>query len=110
MTPPPTVMPYVMALHIDEDHPAFAGHFPGMPIVPGVVLLDEALVAIERATGESLARCTLTSIKFQQVLRPGEALVLRFGRLPPCGFRFEIESDGRVIAAGRLNGGTPDAL
>lgn len=102
--------PTVVALQIADDHPAFAGHFPGMPIVPGVVLLDEALLAIERATGECLVRCTFTAVKFKQALRPGDPLTLRFERVPPRGYHFALESAGNVVAEGRLRAGTADVL
>ena len=36
-----------VSLCIAPHHPALAGHFPEFPVVPGVVLLDEALHAIE---------------------------------------------------------------
>jgi 3-hydroxyacyl-[acyl-carrier-protein] dehydratase len=31
---------------ISADHPSLPGHFPGTPIVPGVVILDEILAAL----------------------------------------------------------------
>ena len=34
---------------IGAEHPALAGHFPGAPILPGVLLLDEMLREIGRA-------------------------------------------------------------
>ena len=38
---------------VPPDHPAFAGHFPGRPIVPGVVLLDQALLFAAQMRGEA---------------------------------------------------------
>ena len=40
---------------VPADHPAFAGHFPGHPIVPGVVLLDRAVQMAQRLRGGPLA-------------------------------------------------------
>jgi 3-hydroxymyristoyl/3-hydroxydecanoyl-(acyl carrier protein) dehydratase len=37
-------------LRIAADHPAYAGHFPGRPILPGVALLSEVMHEIARAT------------------------------------------------------------
>jgi 3-hydroxymyristoyl/3-hydroxydecanoyl-(acyl carrier protein) dehydratase len=94
--------PRSIELTIPADHPAFAGHFPGNPIVPGVVLLDEAVFAIGAATGAADAPFTLTQVKFRQVLRPGEPLTLRFEAAGERRFRFEFESRGRGVASGTL--------
>jgi 3-hydroxyacyl-[acyl-carrier-protein] dehydratase len=40
----------ITILHIPAQHPAFDGHFPGAPLLPGVVLLDEILEAVRAAT------------------------------------------------------------
>ncbi len=92
----------VTELPVAADHPAFAGHFPGMPIVPGVVLLDETLHAIARLSGTRLDQCTLRAVKFRSVARPGQPLTLQFERLRGNGIRFEIHSSGQMIADGTL--------
>ena len=33
------------AFHIRADHPCLVGHFPGAPVVPAVIILDEVLSA-----------------------------------------------------------------
>jgi len=34
-------------LRIAKDHPAYEGHFPGHPLLPGVVLIAEAMAALD---------------------------------------------------------------
>lgn len=90
------------ALPIDPGHPAFAGHFPGAPIVPGVVLLDEALHAMAGAMGIPLAACELRAVKFLSPLSPGVAVVLVSEVQANGSIRFEILADQRKIATGSV--------
>jgi 3-hydroxymyristoyl/3-hydroxydecanoyl-(acyl carrier protein) dehydratase len=89
-------------LVIAKDHPAFAGHFPGMPVVPGVVLLDEALHAIGKELGIELAACEIRSLKFLSPLSPGEPACVLHETTDSGSIRFEIVSDERKIASGML--------
>jgi len=89
-------------LSISPQHPAFAGHFPGSPIVPGVVLLDEALHAIACSTGLSLAACELRSIKFLNPLTPGVAVMLLSEVQANGSIRFDILAGERKIATGSV--------
>lgn len=57
-------------LTVPDDHPSLAGHFPGNPVVPGVLLLHRAMDALHRRTGEQIA--LLKRVKFLSALRPGE--------------------------------------
>ena len=90
-----------VALRIPADHPAFAGHFPGRPIVPAVVLLAEALAALERDAGAGAGPLTLSSAKFLVPVGPGAPLALSRARTPN-GWRFEIHSGGQLVASGVL--------
>jgi len=59
-------------------HPASEGHFPGNPVIPGAVLLSEALRAIESHLGVSLEPCELRSAKFFHPTRPGDRVQIEF--------------------------------
>lgn len=52
------------------DHPSLHGHFPGHPIVPGVLVLDHVLQALRRFTGREMSH--LQQVKFTAALLPGE--------------------------------------
>lgn len=91
-----------ITITIPVDHPAFAGHFPGTPIVPGVVLLDEALFAIQDPDGPLADRCRIASAKFFHPVGPGAVLTIRHETLPNGSIQFEILAGQRKIASGSL--------
>lgn len=61
---------------VPPDHPSLAGHFPGHPIVPGVVLLDAVLEAIQVAHGAHWQLHSIVSTKFLRALEPSLPLDL----------------------------------
>jgi 3-hydroxyacyl-[acyl-carrier-protein] dehydratase len=89
------------ALPVAADHPAYAGHFPGQPILPGVVLLAEVMAAIAEATGRGPERWTLANVKFLGAVTPGTALALRHEEVDG-NVRFEVRAGDRVVASGAL--------
>ena len=95
-------MSSVTTLRIADDHPAFPGHFPGEPIVPGVVLLDEALNALAAEYSLDLAGCTLASAKFPSAARPGEPLELESERDERARVRFDVRAAGRTVLTATL--------
>ncbi|MCL2344766.1 MAG: hypothetical protein FWC58_02785 [Desulfobulbus sp.] len=87
------------ALPFPPDHPVFAGHFPGNPIIPGVQLLDRAKRMIETECGVLL--CGIQAAKFLSPAGPGEALELEY-RLDEKQAAFEIRCGERKIASGQF--------
>jgi 3-hydroxymyristoyl/3-hydroxydecanoyl-(acyl carrier protein) dehydratase len=83
---------HVIPLPIAADHPAYAGHFPGRPILPGVVLLDAALHALAARSGMPVAaeKSQLKSAKFHSPVLPGEPLTLHYAESPGGGLRFDL--------------------
>jgi len=88
------------SLSIAVDHPAFVGHFPSAPVVPGVVLLDEAMAAIAALTGISLNR--IAWAKFLRPVSPGEPLLVQFVVGAGGVVDFEIVTGASRVASGRL--------
>ena len=87
---------------VPADHPAFAGHFPGMPILPGVVLLDIALQTIADASGIALDNCEIGSVKFLSPAGPGDELLIRHSIADNGTMRFDILAGERKIASGNI--------
>ncbi|MBT9567664.1 MAG: hypothetical protein IV085_05140 [Thiobacillus sp.] len=89
-----------LELSIAADHPAYAGHFPGQPILPGVVLLDAALHSLAAVAGAATGCSQVKSVKFLSSVLPGEALTLHYSAAPGGGFRFDIRAHARAVASG----------
>ena len=88
---------------VPPDHPSLPGHFPGRPIVPGVVLLDEVVAAINEWQGKIFVPAAFPSVKFVQPLLPGELFAIRLKREGER-VEFECTAAGRVLIRGVMVG------
>lgn len=97
---------FEQVLRIDAGHPALPGHFPGQPLVPGVILLEQLALALRAWRGQRLA-CVLEA-KFVAPLLPDEVAMLCLTETDAerSRFRFEIRRDGSLLARGVIEGAT----
>jgi len=91
-------------VEIAIDHPAFAGHFPGQPVLPGIALLAEVLEASLREP--ALAGCIgseprLVVVKFLAPVGPGAALRIDF-RLGTRTLEWRVAEGDRDVSSGQI--------
>jgi 3-hydroxyacyl-[acyl-carrier-protein] dehydratase len=84
------------------DHPAAQGHFPGNPIIPGAVLLDEVLHAIGAGVPAASAGCEIRSAKFLRPVRPGDRVIIQWSAPSSGEIRFECLLQGQPVLTGAL--------
>lgn len=83
-------------------HPALPGHFPGSPVVPGVVVLDEVRAIAARWLGAPLLLAGLPQVKFSAPLLPGHAAQVQLQH-EGARLRFTVsDASGAVLASGVL--------
>ena len=87
---------------VQADHPALAGHFPGRPIVPGIVLLDRAIVFAEQLRGRPGGGWQIGNAKFFSPAGPGELLTFTLQEKAGGAIGFTVRAAGREVAAGSL--------
>ena len=102
-------MGYERTLAISKDHPALPGHFPGHPVVPGVVVLDEVIETLGEHYGQRLVVTGLPSVKLSSPLLPEELLTITVEPEDPETAAFTCRVGNRLVASGsirfRLPGG-----
>lgn len=95
-----------MRFSIPSDHPSLPGHFPGRPVVPGVVVLDHVVAAIEatRDTAQGpLPPLRLPQVKFVQPLLPGEDAEVVLDPAPEAlRWRFRVLRGDALVASGEV--------
>jgi 3-hydroxyacyl-[acyl-carrier-protein] dehydratase len=88
---------------ISARHPALAGHFPGNPVVPGVVILGRVCEAFRRDHDARVRGVRL--VKFHAPLRPAEPFAIHLARTGPGRCAFRVVRGDTLIAAGTLETG-----
>lgn len=99
-------------LRVPAELPCLEGHFPGVPVLPGVAQLGWVVEAAGRLRGRPVTPSGIEALKFRELLRPGDTFTARVeiaggsggGSGPGAsgGIRFSVEREGRVAASGRL--------
>ena len=73
---------YAGTFSFDPGHPIFQGHFPGFPVVPGVLLIEcmaqcggaGVIKAGGISTNQTILLASVASAKFRRMVRPGDAI------------------------------------
>lgn len=88
---------------VDPALDVFEGHFPGNPILPGVVQIDLIIAAAARMfqSRPETAFLGLSAIKFKAMVRPGDSLRLLLECTPP-GVSFAVKRGSDICTMGHL--------
>jgi 3-hydroxymyristoyl/3-hydroxydecanoyl-(acyl carrier protein) dehydratase len=89
-------------LTITKDHPALPGHFPGHPIVPGVLVLDEVIETLKQRYGDALVVTGLPAVKLSSPLKPEEPLVITIEPEDVGMAAFTCHVGARLVASGSI--------
>ena len=97
---------FSQGIRFDPAHPALPGHFPGQPLVPGVLLLEQVAMALRNWRGQRLAR--VLEAKFMAPLLPDQAAQVQLTEMDGARsrIRFVIQRDGVTLARGTIEGAT----
>jgi 3-hydroxymyristoyl/3-hydroxydecanoyl-(acyl carrier protein) dehydratase len=91
-------------LAVTEDLDVFRGHFPGLPVLPGVAQVDWAL-RLAKSHGLIGVGAELRDfqVKFRNVIRPAIPLTLTLRwDANKQRIRFDYHSDATLMSSGRL--------
>jgi len=61
---------YKTTISLDKNHPIFQGHFPGLPVVPGVCMMAIVKELLEEAVNRPLQLLQTANIKFLSLINP----------------------------------------
>jgi 3-hydroxymyristoyl/3-hydroxydecanoyl-(acyl carrier protein) dehydratase len=87
---------------IEPNHPSLAGHFPGRPVVPGVVVLDQTIAVILRDRPNQFVTA-LREVKFLSPVIPGDAVTVEILATLPDRVTFIGKVGQRPVIRGQAH-------
>jgi len=100
----PLLVPVEIEQVIDADLPAFDGHFPGAPVLPGAVLTALVLRAIAERPAWARkvgAKPCVQQVKFLAAVAPGQTLTIRLDDSARA-IAFNVRCGDVVVARGQV--------
>ena len=99
--------------HVSEDEWYFKGHFPGNPIMPGVLITESlaqtgaiAILSLEGNKGRNALFAGIDKMRFKKQVVPGDVLKLEvkiINQKGPIGVGEALATcDGKIVAKGEL--------
>lgn len=98
---------------VSYNEPFFAGHFPGEPVMPGVLILEAlaqagavAILGVEENKGKTAYFAGINGVRFKQKVTPGDVLMLEteiIKQKGPIGVgRATAKVDGKIVCTAEL--------
>lgn len=89
-------------MKIPGTHPALAGHFPGNPVIPGAVIIDQVVSAISHKKGTSVELKSIPFVKFLNPVGPDQDIDIRLNEKESGKVDFSVYSGEIKILTGSL--------
>jgi 3-hydroxymyristoyl/3-hydroxydecanoyl-(acyl carrier protein) dehydratase len=105
----PTILSHVNSgdtqrfeLDISSELIWFSGHFPGYPVLPGVVQLRWAVEMSQQHFGLGAGPNEVMRLKFKSIIVPPRAVELSLTRVGPAVTQFTYSGQGQEYSQGKL--------
>jgi 3-hydroxyacyl-[acyl-carrier-protein] dehydratase len=90
---------YRFGIELNPEHPVYAGHFSGNPVVPGVCQIQIIIELLSLLTGSDLNLVHADNVKFLSLIVPGK------NRVIAAEIRMRTAENGEITASASLRDG-----
>lgn len=99
--------------NVTINEPYFTGHFPELPIVPGVMILESMaqvagtlLLKEAKQSGEIAMLIGVDKVRFRKVVKPGDQMIISAEMIQKksnfCKFKSNVHVNNSLVAEGEL--------